>query len=195
MKRHHTIPIIAVLALIAGLLPAVAQASHGGGQVQLSEHPAGPYEITVITSPSPARTGTVKVSTMVQPAGSSDVILDARVRVSATPAGEAGAGEAHEATQDQSIVKFFYAADLEMPTEGPWQITVTIDGPEGEGQASFEIDVQEAGLFGLVRKYIWLLVIPPAAGLLWWLFSGRDEDESAGASERAQAASLESTES
>jgi hypothetical protein len=120
-------------------------ATANGGTIQVSMERAGPYEVTVLTDPTPIRVGTIDVSVMVERADG-DLVQDAQVLVRATPAVGPNGGGSYEATHDRATNKLFYAADVKIPQAGPWQIDVTINSALGAGSVSFDIQVSEPGL-------------------------------------------------
>lgn len=135
----------ALLAVAVAVLAPRGLALANGGVIQLSRAPAGPYAITVQTSPSPIQTGSVDVSVLVQRAESEDLVQDARVQVTAQPAGQPEQARAYEATHDQATNKLFYAAGVDLPTPGRWRITARVQGALGDGAANFEIEASQAG--------------------------------------------------
>jgi hypothetical protein len=159
-----------LLCLLAVLfLPFPVHAN--GGEVQLARHPAGPYELTVSTSPSPVRTGIVDVSVLVERAGAGEVVYDARVLVTAEPVDQPGPAGRFEATRERATNKLFYAADVSLPTEGRWRIGVQVAGPLGEGVASFEVEASRPTLLdrlldNLLQVVVLLLALAAAAS--WW---------------------------
>ena len=71
------------LTILATFLLA-APARGDGGTVRISER-AGPYRVTVFTSPSPLRAGPVDVSVLVQDGETGELATDVRVTVRAAP--------------------------------------------------------------------------------------------------------------
>lgn len=145
-----------------------APALGNGGTVQVAGEPAGPYEVSVSTSPSPLVVGPIDVSVLVQQAGTRDYVHDARVVVTAEPLGSSGRGVTSEATHEQATNKLFYAAKFELPTEGRWRIRVDVRGAAGAGLVHFEVDVTKPTLLDrplLAAALITLLAVP----LLWWV--------------------------
>jgi hypothetical protein len=49
----------------------------------------------------------------------------------------------------------FYEVDLQLPADGRWQAEVSVKGPDGGGQANFELEVE-----------------PAPSMLTWWLLAG-----------------------
>lgn len=152
-----------VLVLVVAF-PASTTRAHGGGTAQLTNENIGPYWVSVWTSPSPVREGTLHVTVSVAEPGSDGErqagppILDATVDLLLTPpAGTVDAISA-EATTEQSANKLFYEADVQLPVSGEWLVQVDVQGEEGRGQTAFELAVQPA------QNSSWLL--PGAAALV-----------------------------
>ncbi len=161
--------------LVAFLLAGAAvppRALANGGTIQLSSRQAGPYLLTVFTSPSPIRVGIVDVSALVQRPGSNEAVLDAHVMVSAEPVGHQGPGGNFSATHDQATNKLYYAANVDLPTEGRWRIEVQLFGPDGDGSADFEVEATRESLLDRPLLLVGLMVVP-LIGILWWLTRSR----------------------
>lgn len=168
--RLHLTATLALL-LSALVLPAqVARAN--GGIIRLAQERAGPYELTVMTSPSPIRVGSVDVSAMVERAGTGELVQEARVVVTAEPIGHAGTSGMFEATRERATNKLFYAADVQLPTDGRWRIGVQVSGRLGEGAVSFEVEASPPSLFDNPMLVL-LLAVLPIGVILWWLSRAR----------------------
>lgn len=141
---------ILLLATVAG--PASA---HTEGKMQLASEPAGPFKLTVWTSPDPAVVGPVHVASAVVLADDASPVLDAQVFVEVTPKGASESALRAQATSEDSTNKFLYEAVLEVTEPGPYQVTVSVEGSDGStGSASFELEVTGGGGFS------WWLLIP-----------------------------------
>lgn len=165
------------LALLAALLVISLTLAFGtqanGGQVRVSAERAGPYEVTVFTSPVPLRAGEIDVSVLLQRPGSPEIVEDARIKVVVTTAGGETVGR-FPATREQATNKLYYAAKFPLEQPGRYRIAVEISGPEGSGAVGFEAAVEPAASSAWWRSWwLWgtlaLLQLP----LLWWLFGGR----------------------
>jgi hypothetical protein len=136
------------LALFAGaiclLLTPFLPAGANGGTLQLSRAPAGPFGLTVYTSPTPLREGLADVSVAVEWAESGDLESDARVVVIAEPIGHSGAGGAYEATHERATDPGFYAADVLLPGAGRWRLEILAQTIRDEGAVVIEVDVLPA---------------------------------------------------
>jgi hypothetical protein len=164
-----------MLLVMAGAAPVAL--AHGGGTPQLVAEPAGRYEIFTWTNPEPARVGTFHVTVALVEPATDQPILNAGVLVHAVPAGAGTANLpiAAPATHENATIKTYYETDLELPTAGPWQVTVAYTGTNGvdTGSASFPVEVQEAGInWGRIALGI-VLVILAGGVLLFNRFGGR----------------------
>ena len=141
------------LALLLILLGSKIAHAHGGGALQLSNAPAGPYLVSVWTQTDVLRVGRLHVTVAVsQPAAddptqAGEPVLDASVRVVAMPA-SGGPAIASEATTGASLNKLYYETDFDLPAAGVWQFRFEVEGPAGSGMATFAADVLPAANVG-----------------------------------------------
>lgn len=184
--------LLVTLLVISLTLAAGTRAN--GGQVRVAAERAGPYEVTVFTSPVPFRAGEVDISILLQRPGSPEIVEDARIEVVVTTAGGETVGR-FAATHEQATNKLYYAAKFPLERPGRYRITVEINGPEGAAAVGFEATVEPAAGSAWWRSWwLWgtlaLLQLP----LIWWLFSGRGAPRrgrwpaAAGSSQRAERA-------
>ena len=136
-----------VLWILAGLILPGAALAHGGGTPVLTDAEAGPYRLFVWANPAEPFVGEYHVTVAVtepvapgeDPLGGTPVLgaevtlffqhLEADEAIQAT------------ATHENATNKLLYEGDVALPRPGPWQVTVQVVGPEGEGQASYTIQV------------------------------------------------------
>jgi hypothetical protein len=109
-----------------------------GDTVRLSER-QGNYQITVLTSPTPLRTGPIDISVLVQRTDTHDLVLDGEVAVKATQRGHPGGATSQVATVEAATNKLFRAAEFELSEPGWWDVEVSIEGPLGNEHAQFEM--------------------------------------------------------
>jgi hypothetical protein len=133
----------AACLLLAALWPSSALAD--GGQEQVASVRAGEYTLRIFTPPDPITTGTADVSVLVQRAGSSELVSNARVTVTAEPSGHEGETRTFPATHDNATDKRYYAANVRLPSDGDWRLTVRVEGPLGPAETSFQIHVARVG--------------------------------------------------
>ncbi len=131
--------------ILAGcLLPQVALA-HGGGTPVLTDAEAGPYRLFVWANPAEPFVGeyhvTVAVTQPVAPGEdplSGTPVLGAEVTLLFQHL-ETGEEIRAAATHENATNKLLYEGDVALPRPGPWQVTVRVVGPDGEGQAGYTI--------------------------------------------------------
>lgn len=129
-----------ILVLIA--LDSGAEAARSdGGLLRLTEQ-AGPYRLSVFTTPTPLRAGPIDVSVLVQDAGTGATRSDVTVTITLTPAAGDGSVLHARATSTAATNKLFQAAAFDLPDAGPWLVTVALNGPEGTGQAAVTVEAE-----------------------------------------------------
>lgn len=119
------------------LVPGAAGAD--GGVVRLNQR-AGPYTVTVFTAPTPLRAGPIDVSVLVQDGHGGDVVTDASVQVTLRADHDPARAVRGTATRAQATNKLLYAALLDLPAAGGWQVEVAIDHGEAPVSVSFAVD-------------------------------------------------------
>ena len=146
------------LLLVVLCIGTVSVQAHGGGTPRLTNVEAGPYRVFAWTSPEPMRSGEVHITiavTLLDVAGNrtseanvtealSTAVTDATVRVTFAPVGQEGQpqSELDAATIDlmagpSDLTPIYYETDAELQVAGQWETTLYVDGPLGQGQASF----------------------------------------------------------
>lgn len=159
------LPALLVLALTAPLLA-------NGGTVRLSREPVGPYLVSVLTSPTPLRTGPVDVSVLVQDSAE-EVVPGVAVLVEAHPLGLDADPIRHGATRQQATNKFFLAAKFDVGTPGEWEFRVHVGEGEG-GTVRFRATLTDPTL--LDRPYLLAALLLLPVIVVGWLLgrNGRD---------------------
>jgi hypothetical protein len=147
-------------ALVA-LLPTLAAAD--GGLVRVSQ-PAGPFVLTVFTTPTPLSVGRADVSVMVQDRRSLAPLLDARVSLELTfPAGGREPLRV-EATRAHATNRLLYAATVTLPAAGEWRLRARAEVQGTRGEITCRLPV-EPGRPRVVAYWPWLLLPPVAVAL------------------------------
>lgn len=157
--------LVVLLALIGLGVPRPVFAN--GGVTQLQRQPAGPYLVTVTTSPTPLRAGLADVSVQIERSDTQDLVLDAQVTVAAAPTLGNTSAAFFPATHDQAINKLLYSANAELTEPGRWQFVVQVTGALGDGTAAFQADVAEPSIFDQPSA-IPLAVAIVIGLLVWW---------------------------
>ena len=162
-----------LLALSAGAVEA-----HAGGKMQLASIEAGPFKLTVWTSPDPARVGEVHVAAAVVSAEDALPILDGEVFIELIPLDGQGAVLSGQATTEASTNKFLYEEIFEIPAEEDYTVLITVRDSSGQqGEASFPLAVEPAPplIFGIAAV---LLLAAVTGGAVWfYLRSSADRPE------------------
>jgi len=150
--------VICALGLLFIIRSHVVEA-HTAGKMQLAAEPAGPYMMTVWTSPDPAKVGDVHVALALVLAEDASPILDADVIIRLSSL-EADKEVAEPATTENSENKFLYEAIFELDEPGLYQVSIEASSLDGaSGATSFELEVESAAGFN------WLYLIPIILGL------------------------------
>lgn len=145
--------------LAAPRAPALAD-----GSVMRMQQTAGPFIITVFTSPLAA--GPIEISIMVQDSSNNDPVLDAEVRVRLD---EDGAREHQtiraEASRGRSKNKLLYAALVNLPEAGRWRIEVSVAKESRETR--IDLAIVAAQPRNRLVAYWWAFAFPPLAIILF----------------------------
>src|SRR5262245_49790826 len=134
------------------LLFTAPAARADGGVPRLSER-AGSYRVSVFTSPTPFRAGSVDVSVLVQEADSGALVPEVQVTVSAAPRGRPGTFVSNSATTEAAANKLYRAAVFELPEPGWWEIEVAIEGGRGSAHVRFALEAAD-------RPPVWWTLAP-----------------------------------
>jgi hypothetical protein len=119
---------VIVIASFGALLAGAPDARADGGVVRMSEV-KGSFLVTVFTAPTPLRAGPVDVSVMVQESGGQRPVLDASVSIVLRSKVDDAVLRA-AATRAQATNKLLYAAIVDLPAPGDWDLEVTVErGP------------------------------------------------------------------
>lgn len=143
--------------------------AHTEGKMQLSAQPAGPFKMTVFTSPDPAVVGDIHVAALIFTAEDASPVLDADVTIKMESVNGSGTPQFAPATLGDAENKLLFEAIINVDDPGAYIVTITAEDSEGgSGDASFELEVESEGGFN------WLYLIPVLAVLLvaaLWLFN------------------------
>jgi hypothetical protein len=149
--------VVAALVLHA-VAPSPALAN--GGTLRLANVPMGAYLVSVFTDPTPVRPDSLDVSVLIVSAASGAVIEGLDVRLRTRHLEGLRPEEERPATREQADDPRYYAAKFGLGAEGPWEIQVAVRGPEGSGEASFQVRARDRGLLGNPLVLILLALLP-----------------------------------
>jgi hypothetical protein len=154
---YRSLQLILLLSLF--LLSAKSLLAHGVGELQITLEPVGPYLVSVWTYPQRLMIDTPSHITVSVADEAENFVLDAEVQVTATLPGTAENLSA-QATSEQATNKLFYEAYLVFPQIGRYDLTVLINGSQGNGELNFPLEIREAG------QTNWFLIAFIAVGLV-----------------------------
>lgn len=120
---HRFTSHLRLMLILLLMLPATSNGD--GGIVQISEL-NGPWRITLFSSPTPLRAGPVDLSIMVQHPETDESVLDATVNLMLQPIDGQGDAILVEATRRDATNKLLYAALLDLPASGRWQVDAAV---------------------------------------------------------------------
>jgi hypothetical protein len=163
-------------AVLTTLVLIVAAAAPGhafanGGTLRLNKTTAGPHLVSVWTQPDPPWVGRLDVSVAVMRPSTGEPVLDVTGSLSAEPLSRQGATVSARLERGAGGNLLLYHGELELPTAGPWRVTVHVEGPTGEGTATFELDVHPSG--PLAKPWLLGAMGLLVAGAVGWLWARR----------------------
>jgi hypothetical protein len=165
---------LAGITLILALLATGPAAAHTEGKIQLASEAAGPYKLTVWTSPEPASVGELHVAVAAVLAEDASPVLDAGVLVELAALEDSGQVISAEATAEDAANKFLREAIFKLTAAGRYLATITVNGVDGAtGSASFEFDVVENGGSRWPLFLLGFAAALGAAALIWFTRNSR----------------------
>ncbi len=137
--------IVWLLVAIVLCLPVPALA-HGTGKPQLNNVDAGPFRLTVWTSPDPMRVGEVHVAVIVKPQagtgnGAVESAADLRVEVTVIPANGTAPPLVQNAARQETFLQTYYESYFDLSTVGEWQTRIVVSSAAGVGEVEFPMQV------------------------------------------------------
>lgn len=115
------------------------------GDAPLTNARAGPYAVSVWSQPDPPQVGKLDMGVAVMTLEARNPVLDAEVRLTAEPIDRGETPISVVASRGTGANKLLYNADLELPIEGRWRVTVEVEGKRGSGSAGFALEVEPSG--------------------------------------------------
>jgi hypothetical protein len=165
------VTVIAGIVATGFLLAYPASLPADGGTLRVSNVPMGAYRVNVFTDPTPSPPDTIDVSVLVTFERGRGVARDLDIEVICNPVDGDGPTLRRTATREQAEDPRFYAAKFALGSVGEWEVRVRVAGREGEGEVSFQVTVQEPGLFA--NPFLILAVaLAPLLLVGWWLRRG-----------------------
>ena len=154
--------VLLVLAVLIGVQAARAD----GGRLRFRQ-PAGPFIVTLFTTPDPLTQGRADFSVAVERAGQPGLVENADVQLILTPA--TGRPIVLHASHAAATSKWLQAANFSLPARGLWRVTVMVRSGVQRGQCSGTVSVGAAG----TRDLTWDVLPVPLFGLFLLLHQRR----------------------
>jgi len=152
MARFHTR--IRLFLLVLLLHPATALGD--GGIVRVSEE-AGRWRITLFSSPTPLRAGPIDLSVLVQDPATDASVLDAIVNLMLQPLDDQADMILVEATRADATNKLLYAALVDLPAPGRWQVDVAVQVGDDGGRITTTL-VADDPIPAMLSLWTWLAI-------------------------------------
>ncbi len=154
--------LLAILTIGPG--PAAA---HGGGDLIARSVEVGPYLASIwVNPPDPRARETIHFTVGLAAADDNSPVLDADILVKMRFPENGEAVATAPATTEQSINKLFYETDIEVPTEGAYDVQFQIIGNDGSGTVDLLLEVKpSSGVNWLVLGLVGLVLV---LVLGWW---------------------------
>lgn len=166
-----------LLALVLALSMAPEGARANGGTLRLSNVAMGAYLVSAFTDPTPVRPDSMDVSILAVMAATGEVAEGLEIRIRTRHLDGLAPDEEEVATREQADDPRYYAAKFGLGAEGRWELTLHVTGPQGAGEASFQVTARERGVLGNPLVLILLALLPLVAVGGWIGFRGRAEEE------------------
>lgn len=168
MKRRLPLRSIPRLLFVVLLVAAcTSRVFADGGRFRFRE-PAGPFIVTLFTSPDPLTMGRADFSVALERANTPGLLQDANITLVLTPSGRGRPLVLH-ASHSAATSKWLQAANFSFPAQGRWMVAVVVRSGQEFGQCSGEVQVGSNG----PRNLIWDLIPLPLAALLFVLHQRR----------------------
>jgi hypothetical protein len=163
VARRITGHLIGQVLLIAFVFIIVAKIVQADGGIVLWQRTTGPFKVTVFSTQAPLRTGPADISILVESAGESRPIMDARVFIELQ--NEADGIVNAEATHRQARNKLLYCSLINLPEAGNWKMKTTVE--HGGERAEMMGDLTVTRPQPMLLSYWQLIAFPPVIIILF----------------------------
>lgn len=162
--RYVAIISMFFLLALTGLFIPVRETRADGGVIQMTKT-ADEFVITVYTSSSPLRTDPTDISVLIQNRENAEAVLNAQVWIQLR--NEKGLQITAQATHATAQNKLLYAATVNIPEAGQWNMEVTVQ--QGEQTTSISEIITVVASRSLLLSHWQNLALPPLAIFLFVL--------------------------
>ena len=173
--------------LLILLLILTGRAFADGGRLQFRK-PAGPFTVTLFTTPDPLTKGRADFSVAVERADTTGLLESAQVTYILTNQNKPAQRIVLHASRSQATSRFLQAANFTLPAAGLWSIRVIVRDGDQVGQCSGQFRVRKQDLATSERA--WQIAFVPIMVLLFFLHQWRKREVA-----RRNAARLAATQS
>jgi len=156
--------------LLLLLLLVACRAWADGGRLQFRKL-AGPFMVTLFTTPDPLTPGRADFSVVIERPGVQGIVSDARVTFVLTPANGHAKPMTLEATHGQATTRFLEAANFSLPEQGLWRIAIHVSEGTESGVCQGEFRVDPPNL--ITNEVAWQIAVVPLMVLLFLLHQWR----------------------
>jgi hypothetical protein len=168
--------LVRLMSLVTPLLSCAILYADGGA-VRLVER-QGPWQVSVFTSPTPLRAGSIDVSVLVQDAESSQPITDVTIAVRLTPRDRGGSAIDALASSAAATNKLMQAALVDLPHSGRWTVQVTCTAGDDRAELHFDMEAGEPlpAWLGVWPWFSWPFGVVLLFGMHRWLVRRKQRD-------------------
>lgn len=158
------------LILLFLLLIPTGRAFADGGRLRFNK-PAGPFMVTLFTTPDPLTKGRADFSVAIERPDTTGLIQNADVTFILTPQNDPQHRIVLHASHSQATSRFLQAANFNLPSAGAWRIDVIVREGSESGQCSGKFHVYKQDLATSERA--WQIAFVPILVLLFFLHQWR----------------------
>jgi hypothetical protein len=154
--------------IVALVLAFVAASAHAdGGRLQMRQV-AGPFVVSLFTTPESLAVGAADLSVMVEGQGSGTVLLDADIVITLTSADVGIAPVVAHLSHAHATNRLLQDAVIQLPRAGRWHADIHVREAGREANASTVLTVAN---YSARRGTVWLFAILPvcAIALFAWV--------------------------
>jgi hypothetical protein len=158
--------------IVAVLIASCFNHAHAdGGRLRFSS-PAGPFLVTLFTTPEPLTPGPADFSVMVQDAKSGEILPDAQVTFDLVSRDDPAAALHAAATHGIATNRLLQAAELDLPRNGMWTLHLNIR--QGDRSAALDAPIiVDRG--SRKSKFVWIFVSLPILAIILFVFHQRQK--------------------
>jgi hypothetical protein len=154
--------------IVALVLACAAAAAHAdGGRLQMRQS-AGPFVVSLFTTPESLATGSADLSVMVEEQGSGSILLDADVAVTLTSEDARVAPVIAHLSHAHATNRLLEDAVVQLPQAGRWRAVIHVSEAGREASVTTVLTVAN---YSARRGMVWLFAVLPvfAIALFAWV--------------------------